>query len=101
MFSLNMKLDKHLQLTPKLVSPDTPNSLQLILGNNRTGKDRKKVTLICFVYLGVAVQRVRKDFPWDVISERYWRICRNMCLSPISVSQRKLSGQCGNNWKYW
>ena len=63
MFSLNLQLDKQLQLTPQLVSPHTPQSLQNILGNYRTGKDGKKVTLVCFVYFVVAVQRVRKAFP--------------------------------------
>ena len=60
MFSINMQLDKHTQITPQLVTPHTPQLLQLILGNSRKSKDRKEITLVCFVYLGVAVQIVHK-----------------------------------------
>ena len=69
MFSPELQLYKQLQLTPQLVSPHTPQSLQRILVNYRAGTDRKQVTVVWFVYLGVAVQIVHKAFPWGVSSE--------------------------------
>ena len=63
MFSLNLQLDKQLQLTPKLVSPQILQSLQQLLGKYRTGKDRKKVTLVCFFVLGISGTEIKQGSP--------------------------------------